>query len=231
MRTTKQRLTHYRAQAAKSTHAHAQSWRYWAHNPFLSFTPSTGEQGQRYTETLDQYGTDLGTAHDLKRSIRHTGWFADSIQNDLIIGHVTKLRCPRGTLYIPATMCTGWDGTIHYMRDAILVPKGSPELDHESAIADAAGYADGFAEQEAEQAREDDAKDRANEQIAEHKDTVSRLRKQCSEVIAELRQLNAPLPTAICNTLRASIRARKAEMDAALRKIRALQNDYWIAVN
>lgn len=195
--TSKARLAHYRAMAVKYPDT---DWRYWKSSALWTAPNNArGPDGRIYSESLAQYGVDLGEAHTLAR-IGHTGWYADNFQDSLIIGHVIKLRCPRGVLYIPATMCTGWDGTIHYMGDASLVPKGASQDEHDEAMRDIAIRADRCAEIEAEEARESDAQSQAEMRVDDARENIHRVNKACLALLAEIkRQVFQPFT---CEALR-----------------------------
>jgi hypothetical protein len=182
-------------------------------------------EGAIYTDGRDQYGVDLGFSDVLApRRVDNRGWFADSFQNDVIRGSVTRLRGARFTLYVPVTGCTGWDGTVHYLADAERVPRGSSEEEHQEAIRDAAATADRCAELEAERAREEDIRDRAEEAIEEERAAISEARATFGALAVELRA--APtLPPAICETIRDRLKTCRAAVRASVARIRALQDN------
>lgn len=132
-----------------------------------------GDKGQIYTDNREQYGVDLGFSDVLApRRVERQGWFADSFQDAVIRGSVTRIRGARFTLYVPVTGCSEWSGTIHHLADAERVPRGSSEEDHERAIRDAAATADHYAEIEAEAAREYATKDQAEQAIEAERETI-----------------------------------------------------------
>lgn len=188
-----------------------------------------GPKGQIYTDDREQYGQDLGFADELApRRVDNRGWFADSFQDNVIRGSVTRIRGARFTSYVPVTGCTGWGGTIHYMADAEHVPRGSSEEDHEQAICDAAATADGCAEIEAEAAREYDLKDRVEQAIEYERETIRKQRVAVHSLAAELRNTPA-LPPALCATITAAIREAREQVRRSVLRIRALtDNPYSI---
>jgi hypothetical protein len=186
------------------------------------------EKGAIYTDSRGQYGEDLGFADDLApRRVDNRGWYADSFQNDVIRGSVTRIRGARFTLYAPVTGCTGWDGTIHHLADAERVPRGSDEDIHQQAIRDAAATADRCAEIEAEQAREDDIKDRAEQAIKEERGNMAEARRTFGALAVELRAMPA-LPPAMCRTIRDRLETCRASVRASVARIRALQSNPYL---
>lgn len=187
-----------------------------------------GPKGQIYTDNREQYGVDLGFVDELApRRIEHRGWFADSFQDAVIRGSVTRIRGARFTLYVPVTGCTGWDGTNHYLADAERVPRGSSEEDHQRAIRDAAATADHYAELEAEQAREDSIKDQAEQAIERERETIREQRAAVHALAAELRDTPA-LPPAICQTITEAIKTWREQTHASVKRIRDLTNNPYL---
>lgn len=227
---TRQRLAAYRAKAAKNDSAPFNVWKYWTRSVWSVPSNATGKNGQRFTDTLEQYGKNLGDAHDLHRHINHRGWYADNYQDALIRGAVCKMRSPKGTLYIPATYCTAWDGTIHFIKDAVLVAKGSDEYDHDQAIRQAATYADHYAQKEAEEAREFEAKDQAEQMIAGARAYIHRINELTLELIREIKANENTYTPAVCQALKDSIKHRLNERRGAFEQISKLEGNFWEAV-
>lgn len=223
------RLAAYRVKAEKCRpdYLAGKNWRYWKRRMWQTPNNSRGADGQIFTEDIAQYGANVGDAHEIIR-LNHTGWFADGWQNGVIRGAVCAIRSPRGTLYVPVTYCTEWDGTIHWMRDAHLAPKGASESDHENAKHDAARTADHIAEREAEQSREDDAKYQAEHQIAEKRAEIHETNAQARALIREIKAAGQFTP-AVCGALRGTLENYLAERRKAFRRIAKLENDFWAA--
>jgi len=213
-----------------------------------------GPAGQIYSDRLEQYGTAVDAPRSHGRSVLdNTGYYADHYYSDTIRPYVMRLRCPRGTLYIPATDCTGWDGTVHYLADAELAPKGADEDTHERAARDAWHAAHGRAEHEAEAAREDAARATAEQDIAEARETIQTARAQVLQLCRQSRPwrrhrgqqatlpgIPDPLQTgnsadvaelgALCDAVRETVRRRLAEIAEARDVIQARTSDPWSAV-
>lgn len=237
MKTTTQRLEQYRAEALSPKWVRPLTWRdtkqhhasaWGAHAP----NSARVSAGQIYSDSLDQYGQDLGAVGKLfPRIIDHNGWYADNSQNSLVIGHVVKLRCPRGTLYIPATENTGCDGTVHYIRDAELVPKGASEDEHEQAQREAARSADHYAEREADECREYDAKDQAEQDIQQARKEIHETN---AAVLALAREMKQQAPAAgvshICQALHAQIKTYLKQRADCFRVIEQRTSNFWSAV-
>ena len=146
---TANRLSHYRNTAAKYN-GKASDWRYFVHKRLWE-APSNarGKEGQVFSEYVDQIGDFIGEGHEITGG-RITGFYTDSFQDNVVKFGVCKLRCPKGVLYIPVTWRTEYDGSIHYLSDCELVPKGADEYAHECAKEEAARSAEYYAEKEAE---------------------------------------------------------------------------------
>lgn len=185
---TLHRLQYYREKADRYSdpkYRHmwgfALSWLYhrtplctWGQNHY-------GKDGVLYTDTLDHFSVTSWAAHECAK-LDHTGWYTDAFQGNLIVGHVVKLRCPKGVLYIPATREDDGD-VAFYLRDAVLVEKGGSdsyanEGEHEDARREVAKTADHYAEKEAEQMREEDVKYQAEQRIETLRDEIHDINKQ-----------------------------------------------------
>lgn len=221
---TASRLAYYKQQAEKYP---GKPWQYWTRNIWETPSNARGDKGQIFSDTVDQYGENIGDAHQVA-NMRSIGWFTDSYQEETIRGAVCRMRCPRGTLYIPVTYCTGWDGTTHYLADAILVPKGAAEEEHEAAKKDAARLADGFAESEAEESREFYAKDRADEDIAQARADIHAVNKKALALVKEIK--GAEFTPAICLALRETLARYMEERKGLFRLIEKRRANYWSAV-
>lgn len=235
---TVDRLAYYRKQAEtapQQMHSHYADWRAWRSRSLWG-TPNTvrTKEGAILSDSLDQYGADLGAVHELMRKhgrrFDSRGYFIDGFYDDTITGHVVKLRCPRGTLYIPATMCSGWDGTIHYINDCQLVPKGASEEEHEEAIIQACRDADHYAEKEAEDACEDSAKQQAEHDIEQARESIHETNKQALALIKEIKQ-HGEFSPAVCSALRSTLSGYLHERKRQFRLIATRQANYWSAVN
>lgn len=206
MKTTRQRLQQYRQEAATGKWVRPLTWRDTKqHHPSIWAVPNSarGKKGEVFTDSIDQYGRDLGPVGKMyPRMFDHTGWYADNWHDALISGHVCRMRCPRGTLYIPATRDTECDGTVHYLADAELVPKGATEEDHDEACREAARSADHYAEREAEEAREYDARSLAR---------------------------GAAFTPAVCGALRDRVSTCLAVRADQFEIIKAREENYWAA--
>ncbi len=226
------RLAAYRkkAQECRADFEQGKNWRYWQHGIFATYRNVYGEHGQMFTQDVDQVGKYLGDAHKLAgRLINYAGWFADNFQSNTIIGGVARMRCSRGTLYIPVTRASGWDGTTHYLVDRELVPKGANEDEHDQAIRQACISADHEAQTMAEQAREDDAKDLAESDIDEARNSIHAINKKVLALLREIRSA-AAFPPAICTALRDQVDSLLEQRKAVFETISERKSDYWSAV-
>ena len=235
MRTAPYRLAQYRDEALNPRWVRPLTWRDTRqHHPSPWGAPRPnnvrGRKGEIFTDSIDQYGADLGAVDKLfPRLIDHNGWYADNYQDALIVGHVCHMRCPRGTLYIPATRNTGCDGTVHYLADAELVPKGADEEAHDLACREAARSADHYAEREAEECREDNAKYMAEADIEEARAEIHGINKFVLALLGEIKSAGADFTAAICTALRAEVQQYLRDRREQFKIIKAREEDYWSA--
>lgn len=235
MTNSKYRLQQYRREAATGKWARPLTWRDTKqHHPSAWGAPrannARGKKGEIFTDSIDQYGVDLGPAGKLfPRMFDHSGWYADNWQDALIVGHVCRMRSPRGTLYIPATRNTDCDGTVHYINDAELVPRGATEDDHDKACREAARSADHYAEKEAEECREYYAKDRAEQDILEARAEIHGINKFVLALLGEIKAAGADFTPAICTALRAEVQQYLRDRAEQFKIIKAREEDYWTA--
>ena len=197
--------------------------------PSYNLNNARGPQGQIYTENLDQYGKNIGNANELVR-LDHSGWYSDSFQSGLIRGAVVRVRCPRGTLYVPVTYHTEWEGSTHYFGDVELAPKGADEETHDAAIKEAARSADHYAESEAEESREGDAKHLAEADIEEARAEIHVINKKALVVLRELKNTDQNAPDLLA-VLRDSLDEMLEDRRAQFAIITARTEDYWSAVS
>lgn len=236
MKTTKQRLQQYRHEAATGKWTRPLTWRDTRkHHPSPWGAPAAnnarGKKGEIFTNSIDQYGVDLGPVGKLfPRLIDHDGWYADNYQDALIVGHVCRMRTPRGTLYIPAIMSTVCDGTMHYINAAELVPRGANEDAHDLACRKAARSADHYAEKEAEDSREYYAKDQAEEDIRQARAEIHGINQTTLSLIREIKQHGKKYTPAVCIALASTIRAGLRDRAAQIKIIKAREDNYWSAV-
>lgn len=228
------RLRKFRERAATSKHKFHQDWRNNRYGYKLSEKSwfPTFKDGKYLSESLDWIGENLGDA-DKHTKLNYTGWYNDSYCNDVIRGAVIKIRCSRGSIYMAATYCTGWDGTTHYANDSILVPKGSDEYAHETAIADVARWADNRAEREAEDARRDDAKAKAEDLIATIKEEIKALRNEMLSLVKAVREQRklGLIVGPICTRIIGDIKSMRRDVSRKFKRITDLEDDYWLAVS
>lgn len=237
---TLHRLQQYRHEAATGKWVRPLTWRDTKqHHTSPWGAPRAnnvrGEKGEIFSESLDQYGVDLGTVQDVcgRRAFDHTGWYADNYQDELIVAHVCRMRCPRGTLYIPATLRTESDGTIHYLADAELVPKGAGPDDHEAAQREAARSADHYAEREAEDCRDYCAKDSAERDIEQAREAIHETNKAALVLLAVIkgtRKVGGTFSPGICGAVQSRIRALLFNRAKQFEIIREREANYWSAV-
>lgn len=183
-----------------------------------------------YSENVHAVGEYIGHAHQLRKRIKHTGWYAEHHQDALIIGGVARLRTSKGTLYIPVTHCDQWDGAVHHLSDAVKVPRGSDEDAHNDALDDAIGYADECARIEAEHASENAARQQAEDDIECAAQRIHELNRDALALIREIKAQGRQCTKAIGKALRAQLQAMLDERREAFATIATRQADYWTAV-
>jgi len=229
----KNRLNLYRKRAADSitknpNYTAAANWRYWKKAIFQTW-PNNGrkEGGKMYTDDKEQFGVYIGDYSDIA-NIDNLGWYADNYQQETIKGGVVKLRCPKGTLYIPVTWTKAWDGSTHYLGDCEKVLKGAEESEHDEAIKAAANSANYYAEQEAEQAREHDAQYLAETDIENAREIIHVTNKKALSLIREIKK-HGEFSPAVCKALREKLADYLSERAAAFEVISEREADYWTA--
>lgn len=229
MKTTKQRLANYRQRYEKAVHKSPRGplGHKYRNTWDVPRNTRSDDGGEIYTESRDQFGDYLGDAHDLIR-LDHTGWYVDGYHSGLMIGGVCKLRCPKGTLYIPVTYCDEWDGSTHYIGDVELVEKGSDESAHDAAIREAARSADYYAEREAEKAREAWVNDQAQREIEEKREDIHEINQTALPLIAEIKKAGKAFSGPVCQALRRDLSRLMAKRRAAFNRIERLIDEPWI---
>ena len=193
-------------------------------------------------------GEDMGSAYDILNELTYNyrgalGYYVDGYQDETITGHVFKLRCSRGTFYIPVTICSGWDGVTYWMDDKWLVSKASDEDDHKEAMKDVARDADSIAEREAEEARDYWAKDQAEHEIGEKGEEIDEIKKSIADAVRDLQHMKkkARKNTAhshmseedmsICGRIIDDIREYVRDRQKLRKRIEKLNDEYWIIWN
>ena len=191
----------------------------------------THAEGKIYADDFSVIGEKVADAHEII-NLRHTGWFSDNFENGLIRGAVVKLRTSRGTLYIPATYCTEWDGITLYIESAENVAKGLSEGCHEGAKVRGAYLSDSYAEREAERARDDDAKSQAESRIDDLRYEIAGIVADTKQTIKAIREQQAggAIVPKICQLLRESLKESREELKDKVRYINELKTNYWLAV-
>lgn len=236
--TAKTRLATYRRAAAETKNPAFADWRKNRYILNRNGWRKTAQQFTRsddgrkiYADNFEIIGEKLADSGDIVR-LDYSGWFCDSWQNGVIRGAVVKLRSPVGCWYIPATYCSEWDGITLYMRDAELVIKGGREEAHQNASEEAARSADHYAEREAEQSRDDDAKYQAEQQAENLRDDIKAARAHVRELCAAIKaqRKSGEIMPAICAALVADIRRAAGDIRRDIRRIIALKENYWLAI-
>jgi hypothetical protein len=180
----------------------------------------TGAYHARYAETPDDWSDMAGRADEIL-SLRHSGWYCDSLQDGIRFGLVRKVRTMRGVKYL-ACMNDPWNGD----KDgngpcAVEVhPDGMPVwYDDEK---EAARNADGMAEQTAEKEREYDEqwqkRARAEEEAGEARKEIAGLRTKARSLVAGIRQ--STLAPSLCLYLREELQRIRQESAEAWETLR-----------
>ena len=226
MKTAKQRLAHYRAQAQSYVarhpdHIHYTQWQHWMTR--TTKVPSTicrdtDNPKILYVESLQDLGwREVGEAQDVDTSIKHNGWYADNFQADTIKGAVLQLPARNGEeLYVPATFHSDYETATVYLADI------GPDKNQ------AARDADWYAEKEAERNREFDAKDQAERKIEEAREEIHRINKDALTLIKEIK--GKEFTPAICAALKGTLRDYLSDRRQQFKMIVKLQDDFWSAV-
>lgn len=143
----------------------------------LDTMPRNTDSRAYYCDTWPDGLRDRGDAHKLAR-IGHTGWYADSFQDSLVIGRVLQMPARNGKpVYVPGTYSTGSDGVTLYL------------LDHYDEESDCALAADRYAEHAAEIEREYDEAWQAGARAADHDEEAKRSRSALLAKLAAFREV------------------------------------------
>jgi rRNA maturation endonuclease Nob1 len=131
-------------------------------------------------------------------------------------------------------MDTDCDGTVHYINDAEIAPRGAIEDDHDKACREAARSADHYAEKEAEEARDWGTKSKAEADIEEARAEIHRGNTEALALIREIKQQRRPpfadtFTPAICAALRNQVTEYLRDRAAQFKIIKAREEDYWTA--
>jgi hypothetical protein len=229
---TRARLAHYRETCARIERGNTDNWRRYVRRGFLEiYTFSIGEHGERFTNNIDDIGEYLGDSEVISKSegfrIDACGYYTNNDASETYIPGVCKLHTARGCVFIPTLRHSEWDGTTHYVRDAVYMH----EHDTRSAIREALDTAHSYASHKAEEAREDDAKFQAEQQTENAREEIQSIRIELRQLIAALRpQIQQGIAPKICDVLRAHIRAQRARSQMLYKRIAALDRDYRLAV-
>lgn len=163
----------------------------------------------------------VGDSHEII-SLDHTGWYADSFQDELIKGCVFAIRNPHklngdgGHLfYMPATYYTDFENVTLYNKLY-------------DTAEQAARYADQYAERTAEEERDYHAKDQAEQQIEDLKTEIHQANKDALMLIKEIKAKTYPEP--ICSAIRHRLYEFLETRTKAYKRIAKLQDNYWLAV-
>lgn len=217
MRTPQQRLTFYKSLAKKYNSSDWRQCRY----PKKSLKLYKHEN-RVPVENLESCFMQLeGFAGDFAR-LGHTGWYADSSQDELVKGAVMSIRTSGRTdtdgghfTYFPAITYTQSE-----CDTVFLIPFDDKR--------EAALYADQLAEEYAEKAREGEAEFMAEQQIEDLKSQLHTINQKTLAVIKELKK--AVLSPALCAVIRENIENAIEERTGIFKRIEALNDNYWLAV-
>jgi hypothetical protein len=186
----------------------------------------------------DRFLGDAVDAHDVARAEHSrladaTGFYADCWCDNVVVPVVVKTRArfcvDRGkhkitTAYIPAVRFTDQDGVTSWPGDYM------------EAQMDAARLAYAYAEKVAEEARDYEARDRAQQEIEERHEHIKNTSQDIKSARAELQALKR---ARVCDgidtsTLRKMLRAQivtmRSSIKASLKRIQALEDNYWCSV-
>lgn len=135
-------------------------------------------------------------------NLRHTGWYTDDFQDNLLSGVVIPIRHPQKInpgsgshiFYLAGTKQTNYDGVTVYLDKLYECEE------------DAARRADRIAEREAEDEREADEKYRAEQKIEELKAEYHTLNAEARQVIKDARNASGLFPASICKLIECNIK-------------------------
>ena len=180
----------------------------------------------------------VGWADELQepysRRARHTGYYARNDEcSEVLRGCVYQGTARDGkAVFYPAyregeNMRKGWDDLCGEHSAAIAFRDAFSFADAREAKADAARAADRYAEIAAEKSRDYDCAFQAGQEWAWLGDGIQTSRKECMQLIRELKTVSIPCPPMISQTLRVQIKAHRNNISQCRRKRADLLETIW----
>jgi hypothetical protein len=181
--------------------------------------------GAMFVRAASDFFRVVGDAHDIckregSRRVEHSGWYCNSLQDDLAIGFVAQMTAVDGKpRFIAGVRTTDSCGEIVWPLEVF------------DDLLEAVSSADHQAERFAEDAREYEAKDRAEQEIEELREEIRANRTERHELVREMRRLKGAVESSIiCKALRGRIIQLKEESRKAHKRIAKLDDNFWEAV-
>ena len=197
------------------------------------------DSANHYSADGDQYLYNLDSFEAIPcNKIRpnyfdYTGYYADNFQHEVITPQVVSIKTRRGLFIAPAISFSDSDCATIYFSRGQFAPKDINCDDYEAAIREAARIADSIADRKAERCRQDDAQFQAQDQAESLKDENKQALKEAHSLIVAIKDQRAigEIVAPICSALISEIKSIRQTIRANNRRINALKDDFWIAVN
>lgn len=177
-------------------------------------TVENASRGLRITAELPRYEY---------REWRAAGWYVDNFQSDTTEQRAVQLPARGGTpQWFPACTDPG-------NNDCLIVDFANPE----STLKDAWYSGGQLAERYAEACRGDDAKQNAEQETEQLRAEIAASRAKHTAFVREIRQARAagiPAGENVCSALRGALVRLRGDVAAARKRIAALADNYWLAV-
>jgi hypothetical protein len=187
--------------------------------PVSAYNPQWEKENARWVESLSNAGLRFVGYADEILSLRHTGWYRDSFQDETLRGCVLQLPARDGCeLFLPAYEDPCNPGTYAVCFDVTRGERGGYyDKEDQQAKRDAARAADSFAEHQAESEREWDEAWQKGNRYREYREEIETERDELRALVRELKTARVHSP-AICKALRDTIRAKRSAMHRAWKK-------------
>jgi hypothetical protein len=196
-------------------------------NPVIDSARAHGWAQCRWIENVAAIGLrEVGFADEIL-SLRHNGWFADAFQDETYRGQVWQLPAHNGRpqfVYGYADQCNPGAAFISFD-----IERGA-DSEGEQAKREAARHGDSMAETFAESEREYSEAWQAARQWEELADDMAKARAKAKALVADMRaaiKAGQLASAAICEALRAQVRAYAAQWEAARQEREALDDSFY----
>ena len=198
-----------------------------AAGPIIDAARAHGWKACRWIEDCDAIGLRAVNYSDEILSLKHRGWFADADQDETYRGEVWQLPARKGRplfVYGYSDPCN--KGAAFVCFD---IERGEDSEGYD-AKREAARFGDGMAESFAEAEREYSEAWQAANKWGELADDMKEARAKAKALVSEMRaalKAAQSAGAAICEALRAQVRAYIEQWEEAREEREKLESDFW----